>query len=170
MIDTVPSAAFATQISLPSGETSNPSEPLPTRTTVSFQSPPGAPIGPPGPRGPPGGGPFGMPGGGTPGPPRPGPPPATFSMMLTVPELTLVVTINFLSGETQIMCVLFWPVPRIQSTLPVAGSYLPMALAASAVNHTFPLAKANPCGPRNGPRSTAGNAFCATRSTTARVL
>jgi hypothetical protein len=35
-----PSCALATQISLPSGETSNPSEPLPTGTTVSFQSSP----------------------------------------------------------------------------------------------------------------------------------
>jgi len=65
-------------ISLPSGETSNPSEPLPTRITVSFQSALGAPGGPPG----------------------PGRPPTVFSMTLTVPELTLVVTISFISGET----------------------------------------------------------------------
>jgi hypothetical protein len=40
MIDTVPSCAFATQSSLPSGERSNPSAPRPTGTTVTRQSPP----------------------------------------------------------------------------------------------------------------------------------
>src|SRR5690242_15611247 len=44
-IETVPSPAFATQSSFWSGETSKPSQPFPTGTTVSFQSPPGGPIG-----------------------------------------------------------------------------------------------------------------------------
>jgi len=55
----VPSCAFAAQISLPSGETSNPSAPPPTLTTVSSQSAGGGPSGPPGRLGAPGGGPPG---------------------------------------------------------------------------------------------------------------
>jgi hypothetical protein len=38
MIEIVPSCALAAQISLPPGETSKPSAPRPTGTTVSFQS------------------------------------------------------------------------------------------------------------------------------------
>src|ERR1019366_7085897 len=46
-MEMVPSCAFAAQISLPSGETSKPSAPLPTATTVSSQSARGGPPGPP---------------------------------------------------------------------------------------------------------------------------
>ena len=42
--------------------------------------------------------------------------------ILTVPELTLVVTTSWPSGETQIMWVRFCPVPRMRSILLVAGS------------------------------------------------
>src|ERR1035438_7853019 len=61
--DTVPSWALATHASLPSGDTSKPSDPRPTGITISFQSPPGAP----------GGGPGGPPAPGL--PPCGGPPP-----------------------------------------------------------------------------------------------
>ena len=43
-------------------------------------------------------------------------------MMLIVSELTFEVKIVFSSLLTTIMCVRSWPVPRIQSTLFVAGS------------------------------------------------
>src|ERR1022692_4496883 len=68
--DTVPSRALATQISLPPGATSKPSDPRPTATMVWVHwgvGGGGAGAGPPG-GGPPGGG---APGG---GPPRPRPP------------------------------------------------------------------------------------------------
>src|SRR6202042_2182188 len=63
MIVTVPSAAFAAQISLPSGDTSKPSTPFPAGTFVTRQvfrgpAPGGIPGGgPPGPPPEPGGGP-----------------------------------------------------------------------------------------------------------------
>src|ERR1035437_887720 len=91
--ETVPSQALATQASLPSGETSKPSEPRPTGMTVSCQSPPGGVGGGPG-GGPPAPGPA--PGGGPPpgGIPGGGPPawPSVLSRIVTVAELTLVVT------------------------------------------------------------------------------
>src|SRR5580704_2932497 len=93
----VPSPALATQTCLPSGETSNPSEPRPTGITVSFQSPPGGPgIGP---GGIPGGGPDGesAPGGGPGGMPAG---PSVFSRIVTVAAFTLVVTMRFASGNT----------------------------------------------------------------------
>ena len=88
IIEMVPSCALATQISWPLGETSKPSEPLPIFTTVCSQSPPGgvgrgggllAPAGAPGMRG------------------------GILSMMLTLPEVTFVVTIRFSSSVSQIM-------------------------------------------------------------------
>src|SRR6202050_1050702 len=44
MIDTAPPSALRTQISLQSGDTSNPSDPRPTGTTVPFQSPLDGPV------------------------------------------------------------------------------------------------------------------------------
>src|SRR5262249_41515628 len=92
----VPSQAFATHACVPSGVTSNPSDPPPTGITVSFQSPPGGPGGPPVPR---------APGGGSPAPCQfgGGPPPAgrsVCSRLVPVAEFTLVVTIFFASGNT----------------------------------------------------------------------
>src|SRR5579863_7879710 len=98
------SCALATQISLPSGETSNPSEPWPTGTVVichDFWLPPwGGPPGP-GPRpAPPPRFPLGAPGGG----PKP-PVSVACSMMLIVAELTFVVTILSNVGATQTIWV-----------------------------------------------------------------
>src|SRR6266705_573812 len=92
MMEIVPSCAFAAQSSLLSGETSKPSAPLPTATTVWFQSGPPGLLGPPGPLGLLGGGPPGAPGPG--GGPKPPAGPAVFSIMLTVAELTLDVKIR----------------------------------------------------------------------------
>src|ERR1700726_982571 len=78
----VPSWALATQISLPSGETSKPSEPLPTGMTVSVQLVRGAGLG-------------GAPGdGGGPGELL------DFSMRVMVAELTLVVMMGSWLGKT----------------------------------------------------------------------
>src|SRR5215470_4406915 len=111
-MEMVPSWALADQISLLSGEMSKPSDPSPTLTTVCFQSSRG---------GPGGGAPASVPCCGFGGGPL-GARIADFSMMLTVPELMLVVTMRLPSGETEIMWVRFCPVPRIQSTLLEAGS------------------------------------------------
>src|SRR5579859_3232880 len=103
----VPSPAFATHACFRSGETSKPSEPRPTGTTVSFQSPPGGPGGgPPGRPGVPGEGAPGLCDGGGPGGSAPGGPggmpagPSVLSRIVTVAELTLVVTIRFSFGKT----------------------------------------------------------------------
>src|ERR1022692_5162737 len=77
--DTVPSRALATQISLPPGATSKPSDPRPTATMVWVHwgvGGGGAGAGPPG---------GGAPGGGAPGggPPGPGPPGPLFSKLWT---------------------------------------------------------------------------------------
>src|SRR5437588_10454501 len=96
----VPSWPFATQISLPSGEISKPSEPLPTLTTVSFQSSRGGPAGGAdepacceftGVPGPEGGAAFG---------PALGERTPALSMMLTVPELTLLTMMRLRFGAT----------------------------------------------------------------------
>src|ERR1700688_1413562 len=81
----VPSCALPTQISFPSGETSKPSEPLPTGIADSVQLVRGAGRGD-------------APGGGVPG----GGPPAVldFSMRVMVAELTLEVTMGFRPGKT----------------------------------------------------------------------
>ena len=54
-------------------------------------------------------------------------------MMLIVAELTFEVKIRSRLLETKTMWVRSWPVPRIQSTRCVAGSYRPMTLFVSAV-------------------------------------
>src|SRR5216683_1534987 len=110
MTEIVPSWAFATHASLPSGDTSKPSGPLPTGTTVSSQSSRGTGLAPPG-------GPGG-------GPPGPGPRrwPLLGSMMVTVPELTFVVMMCFMSAETKSIWVRFCPVPSTQSTFCVDRS------------------------------------------------
>src|ERR1022692_3194825 len=103
--DTVPSRALATQISLPPGATSKPSDPRPTATMVWVHwgvGGGGAVAGPPG-GGPPGGG---APGGGPPGGGPPGPATAAlFSKILSVAELTLVVTMRLKSFQTANMWV-----------------------------------------------------------------
>jgi hypothetical protein len=76
MMETVPFPEVAAQIALPSAETSNPSDPLPTFTSVSFQFPTGR----------------------SNGRPRPATLTSVFSMTLTVPELTFVVTVSFIWG------------------------------------------------------------------------
>ena len=81
MTEMVPSCALAAQISFPSGETSKPSEPLPTGITVSVQLVRGAGLGA-APAG--GGGPAEL---------------SAFSMTVTVAEFTLEVTMGFRLGK-----------------------------------------------------------------------
>src|SRR5271167_4060658 len=97
MMLTVPSCALPVHISLPSGETSNPSEPRPTETFVTSHA---FCVPRPG-----GGPPCGAPGGGV--APGGGPNPMfgceTNSIMLIVAELTFEVTILSRLGATQTM-------------------------------------------------------------------
>jgi hypothetical protein len=48
------------------------------------------------------------------------------------------------------MWVRFWPAPGIQSTLLLTGSYLPIALAPSAVKHAFPAYECRSMRPAPG--------------------
>ena len=110
MIDTVPSCAFATQSSLPSGERSNPSAPRPTGTAITRHSPPVA---------------LALFCGGGPSAPR--------SMMHTLAEPRFDVNSRFTSLDAMIMCVPSCSVLSVQSTFRVAGSYRPIEREPSAV-------------------------------------